>query len=69
LLVTGLGAGPVLAHLLEGCFVECPLRASTFDLRTWRPSGPPATRAVRTHVVTVLDGTIFVELAVAAVTP
>jgi 3-phenylpropionate/trans-cinnamate dioxygenase ferredoxin subunit len=54
---------------LEGCFVECPLHASTFDLRTGRPSGPPATRAVRTHVVTVLDGTIFVELAVAAVTP
>jgi len=49
--------------------VECPLRASTFDLRTGRPSGPPATRAVRTHVVKVLDGTIFVELAVAAVAP
>ncbi len=51
---------------LEGCFIECPLHASTFDLRTGRPSGPPATRAVRTHAVIVLDGTIFVEPAPAA---
>jgi len=48
---------------LEGCFIECPLHASTFDLRTGRPSGPPATRAVRTHAVIVRDGTIFVEPA------
>ena len=46
---------------LEGCAVECPLHASTFDLRTGRPSGPPARRAVRTHAVHVLDGTIHVE--------
>lgn len=46
---------------LEGCAVECPLHASTFDLRTGRPSGPPARTAVRTHAVHVLDGTIHVE--------
>lgn len=45
---------------LEGCLVECPLHAATFDLRTGRPTGPPATRAVRTHEVTVQDGTVYV---------
>ena len=45
---------------LEGCFVECPLHASTFDLRTGRRSGPPARTAVRTHEVVVRDGTVYV---------
>src|SRR5215213_5280119 len=27
---------------IEGCAVECPLHAACFDLRTGRPSGPPA---------------------------
>ncbi len=44
---------------LEGCFVECPLHASTFDLRTGRPTGPPAKVALRTHLVTVQDEMIF----------
>jgi 3-phenylpropionate/trans-cinnamate dioxygenase ferredoxin component len=45
---------------LEDCSVECPLHASTFDLRTGRPSGPPAKKAVRTHEVTVQDGMVYV---------
>ncbi len=45
---------------LEGCTVECPLHASCFDLRTGRPSGPPATRPVRTYPVVVEDGVIRV---------
>lgn len=44
---------------LEGCFVECPLHASTFDLRTGAPSGPPAKVALRTHAVTVHGEMIF----------
>ncbi len=44
---------------LEGCFVECPLHASTFDLRTGAPSGPPAKVALRTHTVSVQDEMIF----------
>lgn len=44
---------------LDGCFVECPLHASTFDLRTGKPSGPPAKVALRTHELTVQDEMIF----------
>jgi 3-phenylpropionate/trans-cinnamate dioxygenase ferredoxin subunit len=48
---------------LEGCMVECPLHASCFDLRTGRPSGPPAKAAVRTHPVVVDDdGLVFVQV-------
>ena len=45
---------------LEDCSVECPLHASTFDLRTGKPSGPPAKTPVRTHAVEVRDGVVFV---------
>lgn len=49
---------------LEDCAVECPLHAACFDLRTGRPSGPPAKKPVRTHAVTVTDGLIYVEESV-----
>jgi 3-phenylpropionate/trans-cinnamate dioxygenase ferredoxin subunit len=45
---------------LEGCLIECPLHASRFDLRTGQVSGPPAKRPIRTHIVSVRDGTVFV---------
>lgn len=48
---------------LEGCFVECPLHASTFDLRTGVPNGPPAKKPLRTHTALVLDGMVYVQLA------
>ncbi|SDN84623.1 bifunctional 3-phenylpropionate/cinnamic acid dioxygenase ferredoxin subunit [Geodermatophilus sp. DSM 45219] len=51
---------------LEGCEVECPLHASCFDLRTGMPSGPPAKAPVRTHPVTVVDGTVHVQVGGAA---
>ena len=46
---------------LEGCLVECPLHASTFDLRTGEVDQPPAKRGVRTHRVVVEGDEIFVE--------
>lgn len=51
----------------DDCAVECPLHAACFDLRTGRPSGPPAKIPVRTHPVTVEDGVIFVVLRPATV--
>ena len=45
---------------LEGCLIECPLHASRFDLRTGQVTGPPAKRPIRTHTVSVQDGTVFV---------
>jgi 3-phenylpropionate/trans-cinnamate dioxygenase ferredoxin subunit len=46
---------------LEGCAVECPLHAACFDLRTGRPSGPPAKTPVRTHRVVIDDGLVYVS--------
>ena len=45
---------------VEGCEIECWLHGSRFDLRTGKPSGPPAKRPVRTHGVEVHDGVVFV---------
>ncbi|RKS09220.1 3-phenylpropionate/trans-cinnamate dioxygenase ferredoxin subunit [Nocardiopsis sp. Huas11] len=45
---------------LEGCFVECPLHAASFDLRTGMPTGAPAKKPVRTHRVVIKDGVIHV---------
>jgi 3-phenylpropionate/trans-cinnamate dioxygenase ferredoxin subunit len=47
---------------LDGCAVECPLHASLFDLRTGKPSGPPATTAVRVYAVRVDAGDVLVDL-------
>src|SRR5215213_5745175 len=46
---------------LEDCMVECPLHAASFDLRTGRPTGPPAKRPVRTYPVLVEDGVVYVD--------
>ncbi|MEV4643433.1 bifunctional 3-phenylpropionate/cinnamic acid dioxygenase ferredoxin subunit [Saccharopolyspora sp. NPDC049357] len=46
---------------LEDCAVECPLHAACFDLRTGKPSGPPARKPVRTHEVVIVDGQVFVR--------
>lgn len=48
---------------LEGCLVECPLHEASFDLRTGRPTCLPARKPVRTHPVTVEDGTVYVHTA------
>jgi 3-phenylpropionate/trans-cinnamate dioxygenase ferredoxin subunit len=46
---------------LENCQIECPLHEASFDLRTGRPTGPPAKRPVRTYGVEVQDGVVFVD--------
>jgi 3-phenylpropionate/trans-cinnamate dioxygenase ferredoxin component len=52
---------------LEGCYVECPLHAAFFDLRTGMPTCLPAKKPVRTHPVTVEDDIIYVHVAPARV--
>ena len=49
---------------LEGCFVECPLHEAFFDLRTGRPTCPPAKYPVRTHEATVEDGYVLLHVNV-----
>jgi 3-phenylpropionate/trans-cinnamate dioxygenase ferredoxin component len=46
---------------LEDCMIECPLHSASFDLRTGRPTGPPAKRPVRTYPVLVEDGVVYVD--------
>lgn len=48
---------------LEGCLVECPLHAASFDIRTGQPTCLPARRPVRTHEVAVVDGLVHVRPA------
>ncbi len=42
--------------------VECPRHGSEFDLRTGEPSALPATVPVPVYVVSVEDGTVYLEL-------
>ena len=49
---------------LEGCLIECPLHAASFDLRTGRPTCLPAKDPVRTHKVSVQDGLVLLDLTV-----
>jgi 3-phenylpropionate/trans-cinnamate dioxygenase ferredoxin component len=51
---------------IEDCTVECPLHASCFDLRTGKPTGPPAKVPVRTHRVVIQDGHVYVDAVVPA---
>ena len=46
---------------LEDGLIECPLHEACFDLRTGKPTGPPAKRPVRTYDVLVRDGVVWVD--------
>jgi 3-phenylpropionate/trans-cinnamate dioxygenase ferredoxin subunit len=48
---------------VEECWVECPLHASRFDLRTGRADAPPAKLPVRSHGIEVRDGGVWVRLS------
>ena len=47
---------------VEDCTLECWLHGSMFDLRTGKPSGPPATRPVATYPVELRDGDVYLSL-------
>jgi 3-phenylpropionate/trans-cinnamate dioxygenase ferredoxin component len=47
---------------VEGCEIECWLHGSRFDLRTGKPSGPPATEPVPTYPVRVEGDDVLVDV-------
>ncbi|WP_025274804.1 bifunctional 3-phenylpropionate/cinnamic acid dioxygenase ferredoxin subunit [Haloglycomyces albus] len=47
---------------VEDCTLECWLHGSTFDLRTGKPTVPPATIPVATYPVEVRDGEVYLDL-------
>ena len=47
---------------VDGCTIECELHGSRFDLRTGKPTGPPATQAVPVFETSVIDGDVYAEL-------
>ncbi len=47
---------------VEGCEIECWLHGSRFDLRTGKPSGPPATEPVPTYAVKVEGDDVLVDV-------
>jgi len=48
---------------VEGCEIECWLHGSRFDLRTGKPSGPPATEPVPTYPVRGEGDDVLVDVA------
>src|SRR5271170_4382928 len=53
--------GPLGRGKLEGFVVQCPLHGSKFDVRTGAVVGHPAQAPVRTFVVKVEKGTVWVK--------
>lgn len=52
---------------LEGAAIECPWHSSVFDVRTGELLGPPATDAIATFPVVVVDGDdVWLEAAATA---
>jgi 3-phenylpropionate/trans-cinnamate dioxygenase ferredoxin subunit len=47
---------------VEGCEIECWLHGSRFDLRTGKPSGPPATEPVAIYPVRVDGDDVLVDV-------
>jgi len=54
---------------LRATRLVCPLHGASFDIRDGRVLGPPATVALPTHQVRVVDGTIEVALSPIIPTP
>ena len=47
---------------VEDCQIECWLHGSSFDLRTGKPSGLPATRPVPVYPVKIEGDDVYLEL-------
>ena len=53
---------PLSDGQVDGCTIECELHGSRFDLRTGKPTGPPATQQVPVFETSVIDGDVYAEL-------
>jgi 3-phenylpropionate/trans-cinnamate dioxygenase ferredoxin subunit len=53
---------PLTDGEVEDCTIECALHGSRFDLRTGKPTGPPANRPVPVYPTSVIDGVVYAEL-------
>jgi 3-phenylpropionate/trans-cinnamate dioxygenase ferredoxin component len=53
---------PLSEGEVEDCTIECALHGSRFDLRTGKPTGPPANRPVPVYPTSVIDGVVYAEL-------
>jgi 3-phenylpropionate/trans-cinnamate dioxygenase ferredoxin subunit len=51
---------PLSLGEVSGATIECWLHGSRFDLRTGRPIGLPATRAVPVYPVQIRNGDVYV---------
>jgi 3-phenylpropionate/trans-cinnamate dioxygenase ferredoxin component len=54
-------AMPLSKGALDGHVVECPLHFATFDVRTGKPLGGPASADVPTYDVQVREDTVYVR--------
>ena len=54
---------PLSEGEVEGGTIECWLHGSRFDLRTGKPSGPPATEPVAVYAVQVDGDDVLVDVA------
>jgi 3-phenylpropionate/trans-cinnamate dioxygenase ferredoxin subunit len=53
---------PLSDGVVSGCTIECELHGSRFDLRTGKPTGPPASQPVPVFETSVIDGVVYAEL-------
>jgi 3-phenylpropionate/trans-cinnamate dioxygenase ferredoxin subunit len=53
---------PLSEGEVSDCTIECELHGSRFDLRTGKPTGPPASRPVPVFPTHVVDGDVYADL-------
>jgi 3-phenylpropionate/trans-cinnamate dioxygenase ferredoxin subunit len=53
---------PLSQGEVEGCTIECVLHGSRFDLRTGKPTGPPANQPVAVFPTSIVDGDVYADL-------
>lgn len=53
---------PLACGKIKWGWISCPAHGARFDLETGEPMNPPATKAIRTYAVRIIDG--MIEVAV-----